>query len=197
MGAESPLPTEDWMFSHRPRARRRRAQAGAAALAWALSGCATEFHAGETTVFAFSRWVPVLFLVATALFVVAGLKLRRKRAVWGWTTTAGGIAVALLVGPGLFLERVTVTPDRFTLRTGFWFLPTRYDIAFGDVSRIELTAETKVEEGGRTSATEYLVCYRGEGDREKVPVGDLMRAGGAARILQAARAKGIPVTDTR
>ena len=39
---------------------------------------------------------------------------------------------------GLLSDRVTVKPDQFTLRTGFWFAPTVHEVRFGDLQRIEL-----------------------------------------------------------
>jgi hypothetical protein len=106
-----------------------------------------------------------------------------------------GLAVALLVAPGFFLDRSTVSSSGFTLPTGFWFAPTVFDIAFADLSRIELLAEQETDARGVTSTSRYLVCYRKAGGSEKVPFGDLMNAGTTARILEKARERGITVVD--
>ena len=105
-----------------------------------------------------------------------------------------GPLACLVLAPGMFLDKVTVNPERFTLHTGFWFAPTLHEVRFADLSRVDLIAEEKASRRG-TRMSYYLLCHRKSGASEKVPVGDLMKRGAAAKILQTAKAQGVPVVD--
>ncbi|MEW5977630.1 MAG: hypothetical protein AB1898_17690 [Acidobacteriota bacterium] len=165
------------------------------ALGITLAGCVVEVRDGDTAVFTFATWVPGLVLSFGSVFCLAGLAIRRKSVLWGTGLAIAGLIVLLLLAPGSFLDRSTVSPSRFTLQTGFWFAPTTFDVPFADLSSIEVVAEEETDARGVTSKSRYLVCHHKSGASQKIPLGDLMNAGAKARILERAREQGVPVSD--
>jgi hypothetical protein len=159
-----------------------------------IPGCTTEKVDGDTTVFSFVLWVPLIVLLAGVIAFFAGVLMRRNSARWGWGLMIFGPILCLLLAPGLFLDKATVNQDRFTLRTGFWFAPTIHDVRFADLSGIDLIAEERASRRGRRTSY-FLLCHRKSGQSEKVPVGDLMKRGAAAKILETAKQLGVPIAD--
>ncbi len=164
------------------------------ALACAVSGCVNASRDGDTMVFTFAAWVPGLVFVAGAVALAAGIALRSKATGWAWVLMIGGPLASLVFAPGLYSDKATVDKEHFTLRTGFWFAPTVHDVSFSELSRIELTGESRMTRRGRRTSY-YLLCHRKTGGSEKVPVGDLMKQGAAAAILGQAEELGISVID--
>jgi hypothetical protein len=158
-----------------------------------LSGCVNQTaEAGQTT-WKFAWWLPTVVLLGGLIAAPVGWLWRSKNN-YGWVLLIGGPLAAAVFAPGLMADRVTVDDEHFTLRTGFWFAPTRHDIRFADVSRIDITSETRSGRRGRRTTSYYLVCHKTTGDSEKVPVGNLMEYA-VGDILATADERGIPVQD--
>lgn len=163
-----------------------------AVLSCALGGCVTEVRQGDTSTFSFALWFPALVFLGSVAALVGGWFLRRKSARWGWALMLAAVLAGLLFAPGLFLDRATVSPEGFTLRTGFWFAPTRHEARFADLARIRLYAkERQTRRGRRTDVS--LLCSRKTGGIAVVPVGDLMKRGPVEKILDLAEERGIEV----
>lgn len=84
--------------------------------------------------------------------------------------------------------------QHFSLRTGLWFTPTVHDVPFEALSQIDIVSEKRTGRGGEREEY-YLLCHRKTGGAEKVPVGDLMGQGAAAKILETAKRRGVPIVD--
>lgn len=174
---------------------RRRLAALILALAAGLAaGCTQETRDGDTTVVSFEPWVGAAGLLAGVAAVPVGLLVRRWRAGLGWGLVVVGPLLAVLVAPGVFMDKVTVSPERFRLETGLWFDRTIREARYADVVHMALTAEERVGRRGR-SVSYTLECRTRSGGVVAVPVGDLMKRGGLDRIVEMARLQGVPVED--
>lgn len=172
----------------------RRLLAPLAAVALLTAGCVTESRDGDTTVVAFAPWVGLLAILGGLAAVPVGLLARRWKPFLGWALVVLGPVGLVVLAPGLFLDRVTVSPEKFTLWTGFWFSPTVHEVRYDGLSEVAITAEERTGRRGRKSVSYYLEC-RGKGGAQKVPVGDLMKEGGLKHILDMADRKDIPIVD--
>jgi hypothetical protein len=106
----------------------------------------------------------------------------------------GGLALLVLLVPGLFLDYVLIDSEHLELRTGLWFMPTYREVRFADLREVEIVAKSRMSRSG-PSTSYYLECHVRFGDVEQLPIGDLMRAGPAERFLDVVRARGVPVED--
>jgi hypothetical protein len=159
-----------------------------------MAGCTVEKVEGNVTTFTFAPWVPALVFLGGVGAIPAGWLLRRWSPRWGWTLLILGPVGLVIVAPGLLLDHVTVDDRHFSLRTGFWFAPTVHEVHFSNLTRIEIVGETQTTRGGQRT-NYYLLCYRKSGGADKVPIGDLMKQGAVIRVLESAKAQGIPIAD--
>lgn len=163
-----------------------------AAVAFA-AGCVQEARDGDTTVVTFAPWVGLLVAAPGLLGVMVGLVVLRWQKIAGAAVAGLALLGTAAIAPNLFADRVTVSPERFALRTGFWFAPTVREVPFRGLTEIAITAEEKpTRQGTRTS---YSLECRGAGGTQRVPVGDLMRNGGWQAIKAEALRQGIPIVD--
>jgi hypothetical protein len=160
------------------------------------SGCTVEKKDGDTSTFTYEFWIPLVMIFGGAAVAVGGFFLRNFWERMGWGMMILGCIGTILVGPGMFLEYATVSPEEFKLRTGFWFYPTSHTVRYDNISGIQVTSEEKRGRRGRKTKSFYLVCGLKSGGQEKIPVGDLMKEGAAERMLQMADSKQIPVNVT-
>ena len=158
----------------------------------ATNGCVKETLDGDTSVFAFEWWVPWTVLFGGIVGFVAAVLIRNWASRWGWGLMIVAPLIMAFIVPGLFIDHVSVNDQRFTLHTGFWFMPTVHEVPFAELSQIDLTQEERKTRRG-TSTSYYLVCHRKSGGIDKVPVGDLMKRGPAEKIISIANAHGIPI----
>jgi hypothetical protein len=92
----------------------------------------------------------IAWLVVFAVVMpVAGWCWRRG---WGGNIAPGAFIVSffipLILVPGMATESIRVAPDRLSVRTGFWFAPTRYTISLTDAEAVVETVETVVQRRG-------------------------------------------------
>lgn len=163
-----------------------------APLALALTGCVTEKVDGETTIFTFAWWLPLLILAGGVLAAVVGVLIRQNR--YGWVLIIGGPIAAIFFAPSLWNDKVTLDQEHFTQRTGIWFMPQQHDIRFADLSGIDLISESRRTRRGRSTSL-YMLCHRTTGEDAKIPINDLMKRGAAASILAEAAAHGVLIND--
>jgi hypothetical protein len=115
-----------------------------------------------------------------------------KSALYAWFLIAIG-PIVILCAPSYYLAAVRVSPDRFSVESG-WVFPKLHDIAFKDLSRIELVDE---EWGSRRrNVRTYLNCHLIDGSKESVLIEELEGLA-VETILEAARKNGLPVVDRR
>ena len=171
-----------------------RVLAGAAsAAACGICGCVRRSNVAGTTTYGFELWLPAMFFFGGIAACAFGWLLRRKIARLGWILIALGPISTLIMAPNMFMDRVTVNNEGFTLRTGFWFYPTAHSVSFKDVKMLALSAEERRGRRGRKSTSYYLICHHKSGDIEKVPVGTLMQEGAIQRIIATANGQKIEI----
>jgi len=157
-----------------------------------FAGCTSERVDGDTTIFTFAWWLPTLVMAAGALSFGIGVLLRENRI--GWVLIIVGPIAAIFFGPSLWNDKVTLNRERFTQRTGLWFAPKVHDVAFADITSIDLTSESRRTRRGR-STSYYMVCHCRTGQDATVSINDLMKQGAAAKILDVASSYGIAIND--
>jgi hypothetical protein len=160
-----------------------------------LCGCVDESVQGETTVWTFAWWVPLAALVLAGAGGAIGWRVRKQWRRVGYGLLIGAGLTIPFLAPMLMRDRVTVDAERFTLRTGFWFYPTRHDVRFDDLSRIELQETKRWSRTGRR-VTYTLLCVRRRGGPEPVPIGTLMEYA-VEKILDTATNQGVEILDKR
>jgi hypothetical protein len=171
--------------------------AALAALLLAIAGCTEETVDGDTIKVKFQFWVPASIFAVGSLGAVAGYAFR-KQAKPGWVVMVviGSLAV-LIVAPGMLLDEVVVTRDRFSLSTGFWFYQTQHEIEFANLRSMRVTRFESIWRGGQKYVRYTLHCKLSNGPEAEIAVSDLMEHGGLARIVNGARRLGIPVDDSQ
>lgn len=158
-----------------------------------LTGCTKESTEGSLTTVQFAFWVQAVGIVVTLMIVGVGIALIRHSRLLGAILLIVLLPLPALIVPGLLLDRVRVDDDRFTLRTGFWFSPTKHDIRYEDLKMMRAYTVTKRARRG-TSTSYYLDCQQKDGSVVRVPLGDLMRSC-RSRIQEKAVMKGVVVVD--
>lgn len=141
-----------------------------------LAGCYKKEIQDGAIVFSFQPWVPMLIIVAGVVAVPVGIVLYRNNArFWGACCLVLGPLAAVVVAPGMFLDRVSVGPDGFYSRHGFWFSPTTHHIRYDDLAQVRVTVEEHRGRRGRRTYSYFFDCYFKSGGQERVPLGDIMR----------------------
>ena len=89
---------------------------------------------------------------------------------WCWRRGFGGniapgvffasFFIPLIVVPGMATESIRVAPDRLSIRTGFWFAPTRYAISLTDLEGVVETIETVSQRGAIRHEVYWQFRYR-------------------------------------
>jgi hypothetical protein len=183
------------MKAHRRRAQatgRRLAGLGWALLACGLAGCGGEpFVRDEETVFAYPVWLGPLLVLLGLLTLPAAWQLRREKKPLGALALAIlGPLAALALAPGAFLNHVTVGPDHFEVRYGFWWAPHYHFVNYDDLQSICILVETR--QGGRGKTTIHTLEYvRRDGERSTIPLDADLRREAGRTIVQAAERRGV------
>jgi hypothetical protein len=158
-----------------------------------LAGCVEQATANDTTVFRFERWLPLTVLAASLAGLPLAWLIRTKIARLGYGLLILIPIMLVVVVPGLWGDRVSVDHDGFSLKTGFWFSPTRCDVRFDEVQTIRHVSY--IERGRRGDVRKYkLIVQSRRGHTQSVPSGDLMRYA-VPTILETAQDRGIDVRD--
>jgi hypothetical protein len=135
-----------------------------------LTGCVKETVDGDKHIYTYELWAPLLILVVGLAAVPAGWFLRNNR--FGWALMILGPIAALGFAPTLFLERTTVDPQGFHVKTGIWGMTAAHQVRFDDLQTIRLTKEISRGRRGRKNTNYYMVCCRKDGTEAKVPLGN-------------------------
>ncbi len=163
---------------------------GAACCCAAAAGCGQETVAGDVTVYAYDWWLGTLLLLLAPMALGAGVQLRRESKPWfALGVMAAGPLAALAFAPGAFLNHVTVAPEYFEVRYGFWWAPEYHHARFDEVTDVRIV--TYAVQGGRGKSYYSDLHYTlKSGVHRTIPLnGDLRREGGPD-ILAMARARG-------
>jgi hypothetical protein len=158
----------------------------------ALTGCYRKVSENGGLVFSFEPWVAGLVAVLGVAAVPVGIVLFvRGQRFWGVCLAILGPLAAVVVAPGMYLDRVVVNQDGFYSRHGFWWNPTVHQIRYGDLSQVQLVVEERSGRRGKTYSY-YFDCSFKSGKQERVPLGDIMREA-LPEIAQQFREHGVPV----
>lgn len=153
-----------------------------------FTGCVSETHVGDKTIFANSWWAPLLVMLLSLIAGPAGFFLREVS-----TRLAFGLMIAcplgFLLGISLMTDRCEVDPSGFKGRMGFFGSKT-FEGKFDDISSIVL-----VTERGRRSSSVKLIYHTRAGKQHNISLGNAMAEKAALLILSYAQDKGIPITD--
>src|SRR4051812_31968397 len=87
-----------------------------------IGGCVQESQVAGERIFQYETWVPLSVLLAGLVAIPMGLGVRKKNNWLGWTIVVAGPIAAIVFAPSLFRDRVTVSNERFHVRTGIWGL---------------------------------------------------------------------------
>ena len=157
------------------------------------SGCVRESTEGDKHIYQYELWVSGAIFLAGIVAAVAGLALRKSSGRYGWTMLILGPVLVLGVAPSMFLDHVDVGPDGFSRHSGIWGMTAVQDVAFADVSRLQV--ETREERGrrGRKVERQYLVCYLKNGEKVELPAGNDVAREAVPQIAEIANNKGIQV----
>lgn len=131
-----------------------------------ISGCHQVVETQDQLIYSFPFAVGVFWIiVAVAAFVASYLLSEDRRPL---------IAIvlgALLIIPQFLSDKVVVTADGFTRKSGFWFFSSQQQISFKDCLAIRYVVTSRVLVKGKSRE---LHCIERDGNMPIVVVGDLM-----------------------
>ncbi len=157
----------------------------------ALAGCGHESVRGETTTFAYDWWLGPLLVLLGLACLPAGYQLARegKRLAAGLLIVIGpGLTVVL--APGAFLNHVTVTPDHFEVRYGFWWARERHFVRFADLEDVRVVTHQQQGTRGKHVISNLHYTLR-TGRTGIIPLNGDLRWEAAPLIVKTAREHGV------
>jgi hypothetical protein len=140
---------------------------GLAAVVLLQTGCVSETVSGSEKIYTYQLYVSLLLFLGGIGAAVGGFFLRSNR--FGWVLMIGGPIAAIGFAPTMFMEKITVDHQHFTVRNGFWGM-SREDVVFDDLQMVNLTKEETRGRRGRKNVHYYLVCHRKNGTNAKIKV---------------------------
>ena len=151
------------------RIRRGAAALVAFALLW-LTGCYAIEESADRTVIRFNA-VSRLLMVAIPFGMIAGgllLCCFRPTRIPGAIVTLGVAGLSGLIVPGMYQDRVVITPTEITQTTGFWFAPKVNSFRYADVRSVSIRTVEKRDHDAR-----LWVVRRKDGTTQEIDPGDL------------------------
>jgi len=165
-------------------------------LALFVGGCIDRDVKGDTVSYDYAWWVPVLTLLAALVAFPAGLVLRKRSGRIGWGLMILSPFLAILIFPGMLLDKVKIDSQHFETRYGFWFAPTKANVPFDDLVELRLvTYQERTRRGGRQTKQKFVCIHKSAAPKETVHLGTLVKEA-AGDIIERAQAKGVTVTET-
>ncbi len=161
-------------------------------LAALCSGCVSSSVDGPAVTYHYSLWWAFCILPAFLSTVPIGLLVRKRNTLYGWLIIAAGAASVVAFAPIAFQESVLVDPGGFHVRSGFWGMTARLDVAIDAVQSIAVVQE---DTGGRHSRViDVLVLTMKDGASARLAVNNDVKVEGTKEILARARTRRIPIT---
>lgn len=159
-----------------------------------LSGCIRKETQGDLSIYTFETWVGASIIVV-GLAVTVGAILFRKSGAGAWITAVVALVLTIVLAPMMFMDFVKVDKEHLESNWGFWFAPSKHDIRFDDVAKVDYTKEVKRGRRGRKNTTYFLIFTKKSGEQLKVAAsGELMTAA-SDDIVSSLSAKGLHVND--
>src|SRR5262245_20365249 len=142
----------------------------------AIAGCYEKVSENDRLIFSYQIWVPLMVVLGGLAALPVGIVLIvRKKYFWGYILAIGGPLAAVVIAPGMFLDRVIVDQEGFYSRHGFWWDSTIHQIRYDELVLVRLVVEEKIGRGGRKNYSYYFDCSFKTRTAERVPLGDVMR----------------------
>lgn len=160
----------------------------------AMVGCVEKSVKGNASVYGFSWWVGPAVLLVGLLAVPLGWVLRRVSRRLLVVGLIVGPVLLLLVAPGMFFDGVTVDDRHFEGRYGFWFAPTKFDVAYADTDHINLVTWQERTRRGGTRTKQRLDCVARSGGTTTIQLGDLLKRA-RDEMLDRASAVGVRIFE--
>lgn len=154
-----------------------------------VAGCREKEVRGDESVYAFAPWVAPVVILAGIVATPAGWFLRKKTAKIAWIMMILGPVAVLFIGPSVLMDKAYMDAQRFEMNTGFWFAPSRYHVRFDDLREVHWV----VEEDRRGISKVNLECVLKSGQRQTIPVNDLLEGDAVTDLLERIRRRGIPI----
>lgn len=165
-------------------------------LAVVMCGCVKESTEGDEQVFTYALWSSALIMLAGVLALIAAWLLRKhwRRRLWSVLPVVAFISL-VIAGPSGLRDEVRVGPDTVSVRTGLWGLTAVHRVRFANVRAVRMVSEEKRGAMALTGRHHFLLFQQRKGRDVRIPISnDLCRAS-APRIVEALKAKRIPVLD--
>jgi hypothetical protein len=162
-----------------------------AACLCAASGCYTRGVEGDRAMYGFSGWLLAAVTLGALAAAPAGWLLRRQWKKGGFVLIGMAPVLLLVVVPGLFRDRIEVTPEGFSQETGLWFAPTTLRQTFQQRDTLEIRVSTQDGRGGPRRNYDLYFYSKGM-PAGRAPVGDLMRFA-LREIVENAKNRGLRV----
>ncbi len=141
----------------------------------AMAGCYNKVNQNGIVNVSFQLWVPLSMILGGLVLIPVGILLAvQKKYLWGILLIIAGPIAAGCVAPGMFLDKVVVSPNEFTSSHGFWWSQTTHRIQYNDLREVRVIVEETRNRRG-TSKSYSFDCVFKDGRTERVPLGDLMR----------------------
>lgn len=139
-----------------------------------ISGCVQKETIDGQSVYSLETWVWVATALVSFVSIPIGIYSRTLNKWLRFAIMPLGPLLALLIVPGLALDRTVVSADHFATTHGFWFMPSYYSVRFADLRHLHVTlTERQTRTGRRKDYT--LRCLLKSGQTVNIPLGDVMR----------------------
>jgi hypothetical protein len=188
----------------RPTLRRFGGLILAAFLLCTLAGCVSQSDSDGMTTYTYAWWTAILgaggavFSAALGWFLIGSgpdmqllgpISVRKT----GYALLVGGPLLGVLLVPTVFTHYVKVDDQHFEVQQGWWALPVKYNVRFGDLKKIEFETEQHYRQ--RTPiASYYMVCVSQGDGRRRVELDALVREA-LDDVLTKAKMRGVRVPD--
>jgi hypothetical protein len=153
----------------------------------AAGGCYAVEESAEATVIRFSPVSRLAIVAVPACLVAAGLVLClfKPTRIVGLLGVAGTLFLGGLILPGMYMDRVVITPTEITQTTGLWFAPTVKGFRYADVRSVAIR---ETQRGRHTSRVWFV--QRRDGTTQEIDPGDLWEFN-EALVVQKLRGYGV------
>lgn len=146
------------------------------------SGCVEESESGSTRVFKYQLWVPLSVLLIGVVAGPAGWLLRKQR--YGWFLLIAGPLAAIFFAPTLFLERVTLDDNTYSVRSGIWGMTAAHQVELSKLKQVTIQVEETRGRRGRKSKSTYLVCENQDSSITKLSANNDVTRAAATHFLE-------------
>ena len=140
-----------------------------------LGGCVDREVKGDAVSFSYAIWAPLLVLLIGLVAAPIGFMLRNSSKRGAWLGIILSPVLLLVLLPGMFLDYAKVDSEHFEGRYGIWIAPTKFDIRYSDLSRIDHVVYETRGRRGRKNTNYRFDCVMKSGQVQKVSLGTMLK----------------------